>query len=889
MRTLEWESASAAEVIAALESDIDRGLSAEQVRMRQEQYGPNVFTRQKTDSILTRVFEQFKSPLVLILLVAGIGTLLLQEFLDSIVIFIALLINVVVGTFQEERASRAFERLNESQERFAKVIRDGKEALIAAEELVPGDIVVLEGGYAVPADVRLLASKNLSLNESALTGESTPVSKSTTPVRAGVPITQQYNMAWMGTLIASGYGTGVVVETGDETEVGKIAQSLTVIDESETPMQYNVRRIARFLLIVVVIALVIIFGLGVWRGEPIGEMLLVSIAVAVAAVPSGLPAAVTIVLALGMEAILKRGGLVRSLRAAETLGSTTIILTDKTGTLTQAQLTLASIHTAISPDGGAMSGDNAEVLEMAVRSSNAFTEESREASRGLIVHGEPIEKALVLAGLEAEISQTALEERFPKRDYLEFESERQFSATLTDMPQGNSQRLFIKGAPEKLLANAAYIYKNGKKQKLTQHMRARIEDVLTAQTKDGMRLIAVGYRDVDADSVTDLGEGDEVLTGMVFGGLLAFSDPIREDVPDEIAKVRRAGARVIMLTGDNPETARSIAAMAGITKGKGEVVTGPELAQMDDTAVRTTLSKVSVFARVLPQQKLRLARILKNENEVVAMTGDGVNDAPALQSANIGVAVGSGTEVAKEAADLILINNSFAIIVAAIEEGRKIIDNLRKIIAYLLSTSFSEILLIGGALAAGAGLPILPTQILWANIVEEGFMSFAFAFEKKEPNIMKRDPRSARARTVLTGEVKRLIFIIATITGLFLLGLYFFLLWLGLPIDEIRTIMFVALSIDSIFFAFSFKSLDRPLWHINPLSNLYLLGALVISLGLLFAALTVPFLQVLLTLVPLTLFEWGMLLGIGVVNLALIEGAKYIAFRRARRSATLEA
>lgn len=887
---VQWYAYSPETAGKRLDTDLTRGLAPMTVKKRQSIYGKNVFQKESGFGILQSVINQFKSPLVFILLIAGIITLLLREYIDTIVIAITLLINVVIGTFQEERAGRAFEKLRGSQEKWAFVLREGHKLQVRAEELVPGDVVFIEGGSYVPADLRLIEAKSLSINEAVLTGEWVDVGKETDEIRKKhVPLSGQINMAWMGTLVASGYGKGVVVETGERTEVGKIAKELREIENKATPLQENIKRIARFLVWLIGIAVVVIFVLGLFRGESIGEMLFVSIAIAVASMPTGLPAAVTVVLALGMEAILRRGGLVRNLLAAETLGATTVILTDKTGTLTEAKMQLASLMTL---DGVEEIGEikkNDMLLEVAVKASGAFVEESSEKETGLIVRGRPIERAIVLAGIERGFSHEGLMSGNGRVDFLQFESSRRFGASLNAREGTKRNRVYINGAPETLLETAGYVDQGGVKKKMTKRDREHLRELFERHSGEGMRIIASAYKDVPWDSLPEAHEGGDeqsIVTGSVFAGLVGFHDPIRSGVANSIGTVKQAGARVIMLTGDNPETAGYVARAVGITKSaEDRVILGTELEKMDDEELRTALLETNVFSRVLPSQKLRVARLLQSGGEVVAMTGDGVNDAPALRSANIGVAVGSGTEVAKEASDLVLINNSFSIIVWAIEEGRRIIDNLKKIISYLLSTSMSEVILIGGALVAGAPLPLLPAQILWANIVEEGFMSFSFAFEKKEDDIMRRNPRSNSAKNVLTREIKELIFLVSAITGALLLALYYVLLQFDLPIEEVRTVMFAALSLDSIFFTLSFKSLRKPLWKINPFSNIFLIVALVVSIVLLIGALSLSPLQTLLSLVPLNMYEIGLLVAIGIFNLFLIETLKYFFFERKEKIA----
>lgn len=884
-----WERLSIDEVRRLLAVDLRDGLTHEEVQRRTELYGHNELRRVEYDNILEIIGRQFKSPLVLVLCAAGIITFLLGEHVDSIVIFLALLINVVVGTLQEERAGKAFEKLNASQERHAVVFRNGVRENILATQLVPGDILLMEGGYFIPADVRIIEEKDLRVNEAALTGEWLAVAKQSDSLDEDKPLAERTNMAWMGTLIEAGYGRGVVVATGARTQLGQIATELTTIDEQVTPLQKNIRSIARFISYAIAGALALIFVIGIARGEGLREMLFIAIAVAVAAIPTGLPAALTIVLAIGMETILKRGGLVRNLLAAETLGSTTIILTDKTGTLTEAHMKLSALYSyqGVRDHIASPQHDNRFLLELAVLASDAFIEEKEDAPNKLTVHGRPIEKAVVLSGLEAGVVQSLLLSEYPRIDYLQFTSARRFGASLHRNPHKKTNRLIITGEPETLLNAATAVRLDGKREKATEHEKNRFTETLESLAREGKRVIGVAYRDASFDEIPE--EGPDVhdcLKNVVFAGLVVFEDPIRREVSGAIAEVRGAGAQVIMITGDNPETARYIAREVGITQPGDElVIRGVEIEEWDDQTLYTKLQATRVIARALPAHKLRIARVLKANGEVVAMTGDGINDAPALRAASIGVAVGSGTEVAKEASDLVLIDNSFSVIVAAIEEGRRIIDNLKKIIAFLLSTSFSEIILIAGALAGGVAIPLTPVQILWANIVGGDLVSFAYAFEKKDPTAMRRDPRSARAKNIVTKQLVSMIVILSLVSGITTIALYYWLLGKGVPMEEIRTIMFVTLSLDSIFFSFSLKALDTPVWRINPFDNKYLLGALGVSMSLLLLALSFGPMQRLLSLVPLAAWEIGLLLCVGLVNLAAIELTKWLYFERPRASA----
>lgn len=890
-----WHADKLEGIEEKLKVDVESGISSEEVSDRREQYGKNELAEKKDLGILGKFIKQFKNPLVIILLVSGILTLLLGYFfdpkiyLDSIVISIALLINVVMGVFQEERASRAFETLNKSQAHEATVIRGGEKKVIAAEELVVGDVVDLESGEYVPADIRILKEKDLEANEAVLTGEWASVAKTAEAVDENAEMSEQENMVWMGTSIASGEGRGVVVAVGESTRLGEIAEHLTGVEETETPIQQNMGELARFLAWVTVGLVVIIMGIGVIREQSLLEMVLVSIAIAVSVVPEGLPAAVTVVLAIGMEKILDHGGLVRNLTAAETLGSTTYILTDKTGTITEATMKVQSLVTSSKLGEEAQIKDNLDdtqvaLLRGAILASDAFIEEDDSGER--VVRGRPIEKAIVEVGLEHDLDQRELEEQgeYKRLDFQPFSSENRFAVSLNKTDGGN--KLFISGAPEFILSQSSTLTTNEETRDLTGERRNTLLRDLEDKSAQGLRIIAVATKNAAAGTIPRESEdvvSDEVKTDLTFLGFVVFSDPIREDVPQAIATAKSAGAKVVMITGDNPNTALSIARQVGIAGKSTEPVTGSELEDMSDEDIYEAIRTRTVFARVLPTQKYRLAKALQDRGEVVAMTGDGVNDAPALRNANIGVAVGAGTEVAKEASDLVLLDNSFSIIVSAIEEGRRIIDNLKRIVTQLIATSFGEVFLITGALLLAAPLPILPAQILWINIIEGGALTFAFAFEPVKDAIMQRDPRSAQAKTLLSGKVKKLIMISGIATGVLVLVLYFLLKGVGMPIEEIRTVMMAALSLDAIFFAFSLKNFDKPVWQIEVFSNKVLIGSIVASIVLLAAAIFLPLLQNLLKTVSLSSLGALVLLLVAILDVIIIESAKYVVFRRHRQ------
>ncbi|OGZ05298.1 MAG: hypothetical protein A2942_02155 [Candidatus Lloydbacteria bacterium RIFCSPLOWO2_01_FULL_50_20] len=896
----EWHQYSIDEILQQFGSDITQGLTGNEASVRLERHGSNTFSTLEHRTLAERVISSLKSPLVYILLSAGIFTIVLREYVDSTVIFLALVINIAISIYQEGRADQAFLKLHAAQEKFAVVVRNGQKERILAEKLVPGDLLVLETGMHVPADARIISASNLEVNESPLTGEWIEVGKHAKTLDGTLPQTEQKNMVFMGTLVVGGGGLALVVATGDHTAIGAIARALQGATAPKTPLEENVARISRFLSIIVIAALVCIFAVGLFRGEETTELLMISIAIAVAAIPEGLPAAVSVVLAIGMEAVLRRGGLVRNMLAAETLGGTTVILTDKTGTLTKGEMGVARVVTLGSLEYERTSpslhkeheahGDERDVLEFAALASDAFIEtagtEGKESDplREQIVRGRPVERAVVLAALDSGLDQRELLANYPRIDHLPFASQYRMAVSLNHIRGLSDNRLYITGAPEAILSHTGSVYSEGKTRPLSQKIRDQFERVLKKYTGEGMRVIGVAFRDTNRAKFSEEDTRDRArfLNELIFAGMIILHDPLREDVNASILTAQKAGTRVIMVTGDNIETARANAKVCGIWHEGENALEGADLEKLSDGELAERIKQTTVFARMLPLDKLRLVRLLSGDGEVVAMTGDGVNDAPALRAANIGVALGSGTEVAKEASDLVLLNNSFSIIVAAIEEGRCIVDNLRKIVAYLLSTSGSEIIVVGGALLIGLPLPLLPTQILWTNILSEGFMNFAFAFEPKENDLMTRDPRHAGARNMFSRSLQILIGVVGIFTGLLLLLLYWFSLnVLAFSLPEARTLTFVALTLGTVLMAFSFKDLRSSLFSTKLFSNIYLIGGTLFALTGLLAALFVAPVRDLLHLVPIDHpYQW-FLVGIAIVlNFTVVETAKYFLFER---------
>lgn len=861
------------EVVEWFGSNLTTGLTEAEAKRLQKVYGPNFFEKKIRLTFVRKIIRFLASPLVLILFLALFAAFFLGEYTDALVIALAILINVSVGLYQEGRTDRAFERLSLSQEHTALIMRDGRTYRVLAHELVPGDIVLMHAGDVVPADMRLVSVREIFMNEAPLTGESAPVEKDTDAVATDAPMTEQHSMAWMGTLVVSGSARGIVITTGAQTKMGQIAAQLQASHDIETPIQRNISHLARFLALVVAFVVVGIFVLGIVRGEAMGTMLLLAVAVAVSAVPEGLPAAVAVSLAIGVERLLDRGGLVRTIVTAETLGSTTYILTDKTGTLTRAEMVFRE---AFVPAVGVVTeGEHAlGALRLGALASDVVFE---YAEKGEVhVDGRPMEKIMtesaVRLGMPKDFDIT-----HPVVGDRPFNSKYKFSAYVREDRKTKARIVYVAGAPEILLqkAGAHGLYN---RTPMTEAVRAETTEIFESQSERGYRILGTAWKEVTKEFDIDASSDAEILENLTFGSLLLFEDPLRADARESVLQARESGAEVRMLTGDNPAVARTIAREVGID-GHEEPITGQEIEEMSDAELLAALRTHHVFARVLPLQKMRMAQVLRKAGEVVAMTGDGINDAPALRAADIGIALGSGTEVAKEASDLVLIHDSFSIIVSAIEEGRRIMDNLKKMTTHLLATSFGEVMIIVSAVVGGFALPILPVQILWLNIVQEGFLSFAFAFEPAEPGVLKRNPRNKNVRRLLTTEVRQGILASGIISGALAILVYIVLTRQGFSLPYLQTIMFGALSLDALVFAFSLKNFTVPIWRINPFSNKYLVGAVLISAVLLIAAFLMAPLRDVLSLVPLDSFGIGLLIVLAFLNLCIIEGTKFFVFR----------
>ena len=845
-----------------LETNTKTGLSREQVEKRLKEYGPNKIKEEKATSPLTIFFRQFLSPLMYILFVAAIASIFIGHTNDAIVIGIAVAINVFIGFFQEWKAERAALSLKSYEVPHCQVLRNGEIISIETILLVPGDIVLLVAGSRVPADIRLFHAIDLAIEEAILTGESHAIQKNTRIITKDSVIGDRENMAFSGTYVISGKGEGIVVATGEKTELGKIAKLILKIKEEQTPLQKQIQRFSWFLgwLMLGITAGVLL--LGVIKGFDFKEILITSIALAVAAIPEGLLIAVTVVLAIGMQRMLKRKALVRHLIAAETLGSVTVICTDKTGTLTKGHMAVDRIATpnqdTFFSASKELQTDALELLKAASLNNDAHIE--KETGKRI---GNSTEVALLQAAQLAEIDTNALAKSLPRIDEIPFSSDLKYMATVHNLD--GKQRLIVKGAPEKLFPMISF----------DQETREWFKQKSHELTQSGLRVLALAQKDSESIDV------HTEIHGLTILGLVGLQDPLRPEAAETIKELSEAGIRTVVVTGDHKDTAKKIAEGAGITIREGGCVTGVQLDVMSDDVLYDRIRSIDLFARVDPKHKIRIVDAWQKQGNCVAMIGDGVNDAPALKVADIGVALGSGSDVAHEISDMVLLDNNLSTISAAVRQGRIIFDNIRKIIVYLMADSFSEIILIAGSMLLGLPLPILATQILWINLVTDGFPDIALTMEPGEPEIMREKPRP-KDEPVMNTEMKALIFIIGVVTDLGLFGLYWGLLRSGFDLPHIRTIIFTALAIDSLLYVFSVRSFRTPLFRMNPFKNKWLNLAVVGGLLVQLAAIYLPSMQRLFSTVSLGKTEWMIILALALVKITGIEITKDWFIKRSK-------
>lgn len=852
-----------------------QGLTSKQAKTRLTKNGPNVLTHKKAVSAMVIFLRQFTNSLAYILLIAAGISLALGHASDAIFIAIVLLINAGVGFYQENKVNKSLEELKKMVTVRSRVKRDGIQKEVDSQELVVGDVIILNAGDKVPADCRLIKVKDLKVNEAPLTGESMAVGKTTEILLEETIVAERSNMVFMGTSIEYGWAKAVITATGAETEFGKIVSLVGETQEPKTPLQKKVEQLSRILAIVIVILIAAIVAEGVLTGKDMGEIFIAALALAVSSIPEGLLPATTVVLVFAMRRILKHKAVVKKLAATEGLGSVTTVCTDKTGTLTEGNMRVSQIVADNEKD-------KTLTLQIASLTNDAYVENPQDTLKHWRVRGYFTDKALLMAGIQAGIDVQKLEKKFPLIEKVNFSSHLRFAAGLRKKNNSSQEAQFlVVGAPEEIIKRS----KNPSKKLINQL------DNLTAK---GLRVVACAHRDFTLDQIINgnakkidkeidtltqvkkLGlDPKELAQDLTLVGLIALKDPVRKDVKKAMEEIKKAGIRPVIVTGDHQLTAKAVAEELGFKVNGNNILQGKNLAKMTDSELKEKCQEVEIYARALPEHKLRLVKALHRNQEVVAMFGDGVNDAPALKAADIGVAVGSGTAVAKEVADIILLDDNFKIIAKAIEQGRVAFGNIRKIFIFLVADDFTEVLLFLLAMALGLPLPLLAAQILWINLVEDGLPGIALTTEQETEGVMKEKPR-APDEPILNGPIRKWIFAVFAINGLFSF-IYFYFAWRMTGNEELtRSLVFALMTIDSLAFAYCVRSLRQSVFRRDIFANKLLNWSVAVGFILLIAAIYVPFLQNFLSTVPISFSAWVVIFVITFVEVCLFEWARRV-------------
>jgi len=889
LKDKKWYSREVTQVTQELNGDLEKGLSTEEVGNRLNSYGPNSLKEPPPRSIISMFIAQLKEVLVLILIVAAVVSGALGEWADSIVILIIVVLNAALGVFQENKAEQALKALKEMTKALVKVLRNGKVSQVEVDNLVPGDVVLLDAGDSIPADARLFESVSLRVNEAALTGESVPVEKELKVIQGeDVSIGDRKNMVFRGTTVTGGRAKVIVTGTGMNSELGKIAQMLQETPPDPTPLQRQLAALGKILGIAAGVIVAVVFATGLWRGEDVLEMFMTSIALAVAAIPEGLPSVVTIVLALGVTRMSRRNAIIRKLPAVETLGVATYICSDKTGTLTKNEMTVIQIYqdgniikltgTGYQPEGefldkkgdklSPLADKNLELMLWGgVLNSDARVEKTEKAYE---VIGDPTEGALVVAAGKAGLTKEDIDKKFPRLEEIPFDSARKMMTTFHKIDGKNIS--FTKGAPDVLLSRCSEMLTKDGVKVLSKEVHGEILKVNSSIASQGQRVLALAYR--KWPEVPKKPNSDTAEDKLIFIGFFAILDPARDEVKDAVEISRRAGIKTVMITGDHQDTALAIAKELNIWQQGDGVLTGAQLEKMDEEELKKHVTKTTVYARVSPEHKLRIVGALKAHGHVVAMTGDGVNDAPALKRADIGAAMGiTGTEVAKEAADMVLLDDNFATIVNAVEEGRTIYSNIRKSIHYLLSCNTGEIVAIFTAILLGYGSPLTPIQILWMNLVTDGAPALALGLEPPEKGVMNKPPRNPNDNVFAGGVGGAILY-----QGILIGVLSFFAYWLGLQrgqsLEEAHTMAFMTMAFSQLVHSFNARSFDQSLFKMGIGTNRALIYAFFGSGVLQLAVIFVPFLRDVFETALLTTQELTVVILLSLIPLVVVEIAK---------------
>ncbi len=865
MTSLYWNR-SPADVSVSLESDLVHGISPEVATARILKYGKNILSVKRTFKALRILVNQFKSPLILVLIVAAVITVFVAHIQDAIFISIAIIANVLLGFYQEFKADKAIGALAKYLKQVSRVIRDGNEISVDTETLVPGDIVKLSQGERVPADGKLIFINDFQVDEAVLTGESLSISKQVGIDPTEAVLGDRTSIVFAGTLVTQGAATMIVCATGLKTEFGKIASMLEDQSEDETPLQQKIKRFSIRLSVLLIVLIAGVFIVGIQAGYPFSDMFITALALAVSAIPESLPIAMTVILAIGVERMAKRNGVIKKLVAAETLGSTTIVLTDKTGTLTKAQMTLVDMLYTDPTTKSLVShqkdiGIKSDFIERAAVNAQVHIENPEEHPTQWIMEGKIMEVALVQGFAQFGHTLAYLQDKTHVIQSLPFNSIHKFSVSLVEKKSGGYELVFF-GAPDILLQFAAW----------SDTEKTKIQSQIHAQALEGRRLLGVAHKEVS--SISDISGLHNIYEqDIILDGVIAFKDPLREGVKDVMSTLELAGIKTVIMTGDHEGTATAIAKELGIYK-EGAVLDVSVLRTLSHEELMEQLSTIRVISRVTPTDKQMLVKAFQDSGEVVAMTGDGINDAPSIKAADVGIAMGSGTEVSRSVADVVLLDDNFETIVAAVEEGRQIMKNIRKALVYLLSNVADGIILIGGAVLFGVPLPLNALQMLWVNFFSDSFPALAFAFEK-EKNVFLEGSVD-RSKGLFTPIMKFLVGVIGLITSLFLFIVYLALIRFGFDMQIVQTFIFAAFGTYTLFVALSVRSLEQSIFKYSFISNPQMLYGVGIGFILMVIAVYHPVLQSILGTVSLPPVWLGGVLLVGITNILLVEISKWL-------------
>ncbi len=891
---VEWYRQSIDTVAKELAVETNKGLNDKEIQLRLNKYGYNDLKEEEKESIFKKTLNQLKDFLVIILIGASVVSAAVGEMTDALVIIAIVIINAILGVVQEGKAEKALEALKEMSSPHAKVIRNSETSIIEAKELVPGDVILIEAGDIIPADIRLFESFNLKIEEASLTGESVPTEKDAKLIfDKKVPLGDWQNMAFMSTIVTYGRGKGIVTGTGIVTQIGKIADAIQNIDDEKTPLQLKLNELGKWLGVACLAICAFVFGIGVYRGQDILEMFMVAVSLAVAAIPEGLPAVVTIVLALGMKRMAGRNAIVRRLLAVETLGCVNVICSDKTGTLTQNEMTTVKAYVnnknynitgnGYNPEGEFLinnvaikaSQDNGLIflLGSSLLCNDSILKKGSDG-QGWEIVGDPTEGALVVAATKSGILKEDYETKYPRIAEIPFDSERKMMTTFHSNFFGDKTASFTKGAPDIIINRCSKILTDGDVKDFTSNMRDRINHINSSYAKQALRVLAFAYKEYDVLPNNTSPEENE--NNMIFIGLLCMIDPARTEAKEAINICKKAGIKPIMVTGDYKDTALAIALDLGLAENESSVKTGSEIDNLSDEELQNIVEDIGVYARVSPEHKVRIVEALKKNGHITAMTGDGVNDAMALKKADIGVSMGiTGTDVAKGTADIVLMDDNFATIVSAVEEGRIIYSNIRKFVFFLLSCNVGEILIVFLSLLFRLPVPLLPIQLLWLNLVTDSFPALALGTEKGEPDIMALPPRN-RKEPILNGiMISGIIVQSLALTVSVLIAYTWALHTYNGDLLISRTIAFSTLILAELVRAHSSRSERLSVLKLGFFSNPSLLWASVLSFLMLIVVLYIPILQGIFKTYPLGIKDWSVIILLCLIPLIAGETSKW--------------